>query len=309
MSSIQHKLLNLETPPPEGVWQRIAGELEDAGSGFQFPDKLKELVIAAPAGVWGMIERSLDQEALVGSAAEKLYTAEAAPPAAAWKNIATTLDSTGKETGSTHRRVLPFWKYAAAAAIIGFLALGSLQLFNTGKIDRNTAAGDKPIPTIEALTHATAGIDLATDEVGNSANTSMDDQEARNDAALEASKKTYAKLNITAARKADIAAAFRFDDYISADDINIHSSSGYEEALSPGENRTGRYIVLMTPDGHFIRVSKKLGSLLCCVSGEEQDKDCRSMVDTWRKQLACSDASHPGNFMDILSLVSSLQEK
>lgn len=309
MSSIQHKLLNIETIPPEGVWQKIAEDLDDAGSGFQFPNKLKELVITAPAETWGMIERSLDQEALAGSVSEKLYEAEAVPPAAAWNKIVTALDTTGKEAGSARRRVPPFWKYAAAAAILGFLAFGSLQLFNSGKTGMDTTTGDKPLPSIEALTHATAGIEVGTDNEDNAINTSMDDQEARNDAALEASKKTYAKLNITAARKADIAAAFRFDDYISPSDINIHSSSGYEEALSADETGAGRYIVLMTPDGHFIRVSKKLGSLLCCVSGEEQDKDCRSMVDTWRKQLACSDASHPGNFMDILSLVSSLQDK
>lgn len=307
MSSIQHKLLNIETTPPEGVWQKIAEDLDDAGSGFQFPNKLKELVIAAPAGLWGKIGRSLDQEALSGSASEKLFDAEATPPAAAWNKIATALDITGKEAGSARRRIPLFWKYAVAAAILGFLAFGSLQLFNSGKAAKDTAA-DKPLPSIEALTHATAGIDAATDEEDNIINTSMDDQEARNDAALEASKKTYAKLNITGARKADIA-AFRFDDYISPGDINIHSSSGYEEAVSAEETGAGRYIVLMTPDGHFIRVSKKLGSLLCCVSGEEQDKDCRSMVDTWKKQLACSDASHPGNFMDILNLVSSLQDK
>jgi hypothetical protein len=65
----------------------------------------------------------------------------------------------------------------------------------------------------------------------------------------------------------------------------------------------------MTPDGNIIRMSKKLKELICCVSGEEQDKDCIDQMKKWRERLANPSASHSSsNFMDILHLVNSMQE-
>ena len=70
-----------------------------------------------------------------------------------------------------------------------------------------------------------------------------------------------------------------------------------------------RYIMLMTPDGNIIRMSKKWSDLLCCVSGEEQDADCKNQLKKWQEKIATSSlAPSPGNFMDILGLVNSLNE-
>lgn len=70
-----------------------------------------------------------------------------------------------------------------------------------------------------------------------------------------------------------------------------------------------RYVMLMTPDGNIIRMSKKWSDLLCCVSGEEQDADCKDQLKKWQQKIASSElAPSPGNFMDILGLVNSLNE-
>jgi hypothetical protein len=70
-----------------------------------------------------------------------------------------------------------------------------------------------------------------------------------------------------------------------------------------------RYVMLMTPDGNFIRMAKKWSELLCCVSGEEQDPECKDQLKKWQQKIATSTlASSPSNFMDILGLVNSLQE-
>ena len=337
MNSVQHKLLNHEVPPPGGTWQKIADELEDAGAGYQFPKRLhdlaiepvpatawqeiaaaldnagtgfqfprtlQELEVPPPAGTWNQLQQQLEANA---SAAEKLLTAAVLPPVDVWEKIEQEL-STAKEEQPVKRRVIPFWKYAAAAAILGFLTFGTLQYFRPGTSVTAANAGTMPVPVVEALNHATAGMDAAA-EGDHSSALHTDIGEARDNAALEASKKTYARLSFSPKRKAAMAAAFRFAESSSSEDFSEHGDAGYEEALGSTETNPQRYIVLMTPDGHFIRVSRKLSNLVCCVSGEEQDKDCRTMVDNWRKQLACSDASHPGNFMDILNLVNSLQEQ
>ena len=80
----------------------------------------------------------------------------------------------------------------------------------------------------------------------------------------------------------------------------------HEDNLSTSATR---YVLLMTPDGQFIRMSKKLSDLVCCVAGEDQDAECRDQMSNWRQKIASSTHSaSPGNFMDILNLVKSLQE-
>ena len=80
----------------------------------------------------------------------------------------------------------------------------------------------------------------------------------------------------------------------------------YEEHVP---NLAESYIMLMTPDGNIIRMSKKWSDLVCCVSGEEQDDDCKDQLKKWQQKIATSSlAPSPGNFMDIFSLVSSLNE-
>ena len=141
MSSFQHKLLNFELAPPEGLWKKIADELDDSASGLQFPAKLSSLAIEPPAYIWNNIAVSLDAEGVSEDLSAKLYTAEVIPPSAAWKKIQTSLDAeksagSGGETAVPgYRRLFPFLRYAAAAVVIGLVAYGALQFFQPGKKD------------------------------------------------------------------------------------------------------------------------------------------------------------------------------
>lgn len=289
-SRIRHILLQHEETPPSGNWEKICRELDDAGAGFRFPETLYGLSVTPSAGNWESINSALDEEALSGTVAEKLYHVQVPVPAAAWTQIVASLDAK-----PSVRRPAAWLKYAGAAILIGVLTFSASRIFRQPSGTSPVMAG-QPVQSLpESVSHEqinTAPVPVNGHLVKTQAE---DEQEAREDAALEASKQTYARLDLSNTQKAEIAAAFRFDE---------NSPAGSDPAQE-GE----RYVLLMNPDGHFIRMSKKLTNLLCCVSGEEQDKDCRSMVDNWRKQLACSNAAHPGNFMDILNLVSSLQEQ
>lgn len=305
MSSVQHTLLNFELAPPEGLWQKIADELDDSASGLQFPAKLSGLAVEPPVAVWNKIADSLDAELVSEDISAKLYTAEVIPPAAAWNKIQTSLDAEKDAAVPQHRRFSPLLRYAAAAAVIGLVAFGALQFIQPGKKNTGIASSNDLRGTGTVVPVVTERPDIQHADVVINAS----DEEARNDAALEASKKTYARLDIPVQKRTDVAAAFNFAHLLSAEDIHESGNSGYEEGFASVENNnTNRYIVLMTPDGQFIRMSKKLSSLVCCVSGEEQDANCRNQVQKWRKQLACSNTAHPGNFLDILSLVGSLQD-
>lgn len=305
-NSIQKKFLDLEATPPEAVWQKIASGLDDAALEYKFPKRLSEFAVLPPSGTWDKIADRLEHAQDAGEISHKLLAAEVQPPAFVWNNIKLTLDAEHEAAVPEHRRLSPLVRYAAAAAVIGFLAFGASRLLKQDKNGYGLAGHIKTEQVKEGSSHAAEDAAQSAREQ-NSTESNIAADEARNDAALEASKKTFASLNVPAKTRSEIASAFHFSSYIDPAAINDHSY-GYEEALSPEENNANRYIVLMTPDGHFIRVSKKLSNLVCCVSGEEADQQCKSQVDKWRKQLACSEASHPGNFMDILSLVGSLQD-
>lgn len=305
-SKIQDKLLKLEIAPPEKVWDQIAMELDDAGNGMQFPNTLRELSVSVPAHCWEEINYQLDETALHGKVAEKLYAAEVYPPVTAWQAIGKSLDHAKEAAPAITRQRSPFWKYAAAALLIGFMGYAAWQLFPSGKQQEDDPTARSLIHEMEATSHTQAGIDAALlhEETPPADNTS----EERNDAALEASKQSFARLDLNPTQKASLA-AFSYQDYMNPDELTEHGHLGFAEAIAPVNSKDDRYIVLMTPDGHFIRMSKKLSNLVCCVAGEEADKNCETQLEKWRKQIACSDASHPGNFMDILSLVNALQEQ
>lgn len=272
MSGLQHKMYNYEVTPPAGVWDKIASELDESELEHQFPSKL--------------------------------YQYEVAPPIAAWKNIATTLDAEKEAPVPEHRRFSPIWKYAAAAAIIAFLAWGGLKLINTKKESTEIANKEetlKPTENVPVNTETTLP-SVSQDAVVTIPDKSTTEQDAIDNAALEASKKTYAKADLPASTKLKGVSDFYFA-------VSTPRRIGDFSMPEPEENNIAdRYIMLMTPDGNIIRMSKKLGSLVCCVSGEDQDLNCIDQMKKWREKLANSSVGHSsGNFMDILNLLSTLQ--
>ncbi|MFN8290916.1 MAG: hypothetical protein U0U70_11700 [Chitinophagaceae bacterium] len=307
-TSIQQKLLQYEVTPPAGAWKNIAAELDEAALEYKFPAALNNLSVTPPSDTWDKIVETLDNTYRNEDISAKLYAAEVIPPTAAWVNISAALDAGHTAPVPERRRLSPFIKYAAAAVVTGFLALGAIRFFNGDKKPVETASFTPKNTVAEAISHDVPAPVTAVKEENN--NIAVPDQgdEARNDAALEASKHTYAKLDINPSKVSAIASGFRFNEYADQEDLGDQATNGFISATSPDSENANRYIVLMTPDGHLIRMSKKLSNLVCCVSGEEADQQCKSQMEKWRKQLACSEASHPGNFMDILSLVGSLQE-
>lgn len=305
----QHKMYNYEVAPPPGVWEKIAAELDESELSKKFPSRLYNIEIAPPARAWQHIATALDEPALVNEYAGKLSGIAIAPPAGVWNKIKNTLDSE-EEVITRRRTIFPLLKYAAAAAVLAFLAWGGLRLLKDNKTgDTTIAKQDLAHPTHESENTGTNtnGADENTEITEAAIN-----DEARNDAALEASKKTYARLD-TRSKESKIknAADFLFiaENYEPPGDVRGLGIIGVEPEPYRPADLTNRYVMLMTPDGKIIRVSKKLGNLVCCVSGEEQDKDCIDQMKKWRDKIANPSATHsPGNFMDILSMVSSLQD-
>jgi len=304
-SGLQNKMYNFEVPPPSGVWEKIAAELDESELINKFPSTLYNIQATPPANVWQGIAVALDEPAFVNDYAAKLGAIEVVPPAAVWNKIKKSLYAEHEAAVPEHRRFSPFLRYAAAAVVLGFLAWGGISLFNNKSADTTLSHGQTTAPAENTPTNNPTNFtdeDIAVTDVAASM------EEARNDAALEASKKTFAKLDGNVTRsKIKNAANFFFV----ADDYEPTGTRGLdiEPEETPSMDVSNRYVMLMTPDGNIIRMSKKLKELVCCVSGELQDKDCVDQMKKWRDILGNPSINHSSNsFIDILSLLNCMQD-
>ena len=216
-------------------------------------NKIINYEVIPPAGVWDKIAYALDESELSNEFPARLYGAEVTPPVSAWNKIATALDIQHEIAKPLSRIIFPIFKYAAAAAIIGFVAWGGIQLLNNKSGNKDLVKHDVLQPAKESLTPSIDQTNNTIEEkIATADNPSIED-EARNDAALEASKKTFAKLNVPVrSRIKEIASGFSFASSISAENI--------PRIIPPNElnpvNSSSRYITLMTPEGNIIRMSK-----------------------------------------------------
>ncbi|MEJ0102502.1 MAG: ABC transporter ATP-binding protein [Bacteroidota bacterium] len=147
----------------------------------------------------------------------------------------------------------------------------------------------------------------------------LQSQEERDENALEQSKRTYAKLDL---HGHNITGKIKRSLYSSPAQLSAASSDAFLQKMpelqyshraavndSRNDQNADRYLMFKDSEGRFIRISKKLTSLFCCVSGEEQDDNCTDQLKKWREKIASSSfIPSPDNFMDILDLVSSLQD-
>lgn len=303
-NTIQYKLLTHEVTPPAGVWFKIADELDESAIAYNFPSRLKHHAVPPPATTWQKIAASLATDGFSNSLAEKLGQAEATPPAHTWNNIKMALEAEHEAAVPEHRFFSPLLKYAAAAAITGLMIFGGIKLFSGDKQNDSDIAGtgiitpstNNNLPVI--TTPSLPGVNSET-AYPSTASAAALAEEKRNDAALEASKKTFARLDLPGASKLrQIASGYHF------------ASMQNDNDPAPTTNDlSSRYITVTMPDCNVVRMSKKMEHFTCCVSGEMIDKNCINQVEKWRQRLACSPAGHPANFMDILDLVDVLGDE
>jgi hypothetical protein len=268
MSSLKDKLYNHEVTPPPGTWDKIAINIDEAEMANKFP--------------------------------ARLYNMEVAPPANSWEKVNASLNPVVEPSVSLLKRIPAFFRYAAAAIFIGAIAFGIIKLTASSNNHENNTAqasinkdSSESVKNKPTLGEQTQRAKINTDE---------------DDAALEQSKNLVAKLDRSAktiTRKFNTGRTHI--PYIDDSDAELSQSIyAYEDHVP---NMADRYVMLMTPDGNIIRMSKKWSDLLCCVSGEEQDPECKDQLKKWQQKMATSSlAPSPGNFLDILGMVNSLNE-
>ena len=252
MSSLQDKLYNQEQTPPAGVWEKIADSLDESHLADEFPSRL--------------------------------YNAEAMPPADSWNKIATALEPA--PAIPMRGKSLSFFRYAAAAVVIGIIAFGVVKFMNRndgkGNIEE-AVAKTKPKDSTSTNMQVNPPLESNPSVIAETPSEAPDESVAAKNSSASVSKKIRTKY--VAPVNDDAGPVYAFNEHT--------------------PNLADRYIMYMTPDGGIVRMSKKWGSLVCCVSGQDQDEDCKDQIKKWQEKLACAPVAN-GNFMDIFSLVNTL---
>lgn len=288
MSQQLRDILNsFEVNPPAGPWDRIAQELDEWSPLAATGRSLDGLEIDPPPAAWNNIRQQLEETSL----SREIQALEFTPPARVWPAVEQSLDNTPNKF-----KIRPWLRYAAAAILTGFLVWAGWRLLPGTDSPPATAGVNAPDTnrTKERLTEQTARENLATiiESTRPPANAS---EEVRSEKALEASKKTLARVEPgLIQRKLKEAAAFSFER---------------PDPPAPAPDLSRRYVVLLTPDGNMIRMSKKLKDMLCCLTGEDTDPACQEQVRKWQEKIIHAPGSHaPGNFADLLDMLNALNE-
>lgn len=292
---IRHTLLNHEVPPPPAVWPHILTELQEMEALKSIGQQLETAeVIPAPHN-WSRVLSGLEEISI----GQQLADLEQPPPPGTWDKIARGLDEAAH---APVKKIAPWWRYAAAAAILVTIGFGIIRMTQSAVKDAATASIQDTLPAVNPDKQ-----DLAKETLEKLITVRpTENEEARNDAALEASKKTYAKLEYPAKKLAREVSGFYFNSY-----PGVAGSRGLntDEIAPPHNKPADRYITLMTPEGNIIRVSKKLGGMVCCISGEAEDPACTDQLKKWREKIIASSLGHSADsFLDLLLLINTEEE-
>ncbi len=271
MKNLSKRMHNYEAQPNPSLWNRIADVLDESHLQDEFPKKLYTTATPPPPQIWEAIENQLNES-----------------------------ETTEARVVVLKNRSFHWLRYAAAIVILGGIAFGIMKFINPGNRDFGIAtlqevfdtSIDQPIPTenqnkVESTNEVN---ETSVSSITKTAPTTrVRSYPAAYSETTEASPTAYASFTNNEIQEIRNNPLYAYEDHV--------------------PDVSQRYILLMTPDGNFIRLSKKLSNLVCCVTGEEQDTACKDKIKAWQQKIADMNmAPSPGNFMDILSLVSSISE-
>jgi hypothetical protein len=208
--------------------------------------------------------------------------------------------------------VVPFVRYAVAASVIGILAFAALKLVNqktTGSSTtvKTTVPQRITPPSIQSNTNSQKDSSAQTA-------TALSNNLPKPGAALLKTKVASRKKSVQqAAYMTLLTNASSSDDNPSAGAFQQASLVGEVAGNCPVISDADRYLSFMNPDGYLIRMSKKLADALGCNyanGNSEEYKQCQEQIKKWRDKIAQSPASSsPDNFMDLLDILKSVQDK
>jgi len=304
---LNRKLYNYEEKPPEKMWSRIAGALDEEADG-ELTQKLYNIEITPPPDTWNKIVTALETN-IQEEYPAKLYNLEITPPAETWQRISTSLDAEESLPQIPSKRRLPLIRYAAAAAFIGAVAFGTVKFLNQ-KTDHSQA-------TKIVLPQKNSQNNVPSEAQKNTP--AQTTPLLSND--LPKENLSFVKTNAVSKKRPPMVQASYMTQLAEVSSSTSNSSSpDFQQASLRGEvpgncstiSEADRYLNFINPDGYLIRISKKLADALGCFykNGNSREyNQCQEQIKKWGNKIAQSPASSPDNFLDILDIIKSAQDE
>lgn len=272
---LKHRLQNHEILPPQGAWNTIASELQEANTFLPV--------------------------------SRKMYDFELAPPEAAWLQIAASLkqDDGDARKAPVKRMNSLFLKLAAAAVLTGVIILGSLFLL------RNTDGSKKQIASNikDGLKQNLKSINLAASIRSLSPPPIPNSQRPQYLSSIENDDQFNDFTASRPLRKVAINDYFTEPQSISVPAKPIFNKNGqpiiYPKIVLSDD---GEHIDITAPNGQQTRVSAKFVNVLLYMNANHEGDYSES--DTWQKQfeewrkkiLQNNFIPSSTNYLDILEL-------
>ncbi|MCX8020320.1 MAG: hypothetical protein N2747_07505 [Chitinophagaceae bacterium] len=303
-----HKILEAEINPPESAWKNISAGLDEMAGYHAISQSLYNLSITPPDRVWEKISIQIPFAVEEENIQQKLNAFEPTPPA--FSPVLT--GNISHEPEKSVRQFFLFRRLAVAAAIIGLLIWGGIRLWNSSEnpIPENTAQNNPiPKPTFpetkpKASDSDNTQLEKITNESATKDNSLSDERDQKPADAhlaihkLKTKPEAYDNNPVTVNTRG-----------LDLTEENVIKESNYKTEPGQPLNISERYVIMLTPEGKIIRLSKKLGPVMLCLAGEIQDDKCKTQLENWRRQMLEAGPSHPGNFVDILNLVETFSEQ
>ncbi|RYY39433.1 MAG: hypothetical protein EOO08_10410 [Chitinophagaceae bacterium] len=262
-------------------------------------ERLKRFEAAPPASVWNRVENALEQDP--ASVAERLQAWEAAPPAGLWNRIEQQLDATAAPVEEVPVVALPrrrrtFFAYAAAAAVLGAVLIGSALLLNRKPEDVSIAHTAQPVaPPQQSNPGSPDTVTQPAQEADNEssvasatpANDSYDSPATDNNAAPAHSARRQPDYGAAGTRNSAFAAATPAVAHRPAAATVIDED---------------RYLVRAYNNGSTVRYSKKVSAVVDCAehsTGFTQSL-CKVSIGAVQERIASSMSTDFGGLIERL---------
>jgi hypothetical protein len=272
-SNFIHKLMHAEIPPPESAWDKIAAELEksDANS---FVHKLRNASVEPPVSVWPKVLGSFDEI---------------------------------KPAGTGGILAKGWFKWSAAAVLVGLVAITALFLFNSSNSSSNKAARNEQPAKQSPSTVQPKQADTQNRKEDNSIVVS--DEAAIAEQASAKNRPAPRKKNNTTRVKYAVVESSELPGPVYENDPRVINNVPVSSAnYIPAPD----HYVVTAPNGERVRISAKFSDAVTSLfGGDNVDYLWKSKFDSWKTKLISNPSFMPaaGNFLDIAELKDLLKEQ
>ena len=290
----------------------------------EFQKRLYHFESNPPGTVWNKIVLALNQMPVAEEFPEKLYDLQIPPPPGVWQKISSALNKTSepKIPVTFINRIKPYYRYAAAAILIGFITFFVSLFINKQNIAN--VAEKQSVPGVKPNT-------LSPQKIENLNTNKKQEAIVLTKPFPEPDKKQLLASSLTSEGRSleeliqnkminsfvEYSSPATLQTNYSAD--NFENDAEYLDYSSPAINydqsrirKINNYFVLLRPDGNIIRISRKFADMIGCMytsASNSTNENCQEQINSWRKKMAKSLLTpSQDNFMDILTMIKSLQD-